>query len=118
MEIKFPMTWPYMVSRASMSNRSKNLLKALAGIVFGTLIVTSHLGCKNPETRPAPQLLQWERLPSIPAAEGFAGSFAGVSGGALVVAGGANITGDKWGTNYQKVWYDSVFVLEQPKGAW
>src|ERR1043166_8747887 len=40
--------------------------------------------------------LQWQKLPPIPDAEGFAGAFAGVSGGALIVAGGANIAGDKW----------------------
>ncbi|MDB6125229.1 MAG: Kelch repeat-containing protein [Pedosphaera sp.] len=112
------------VSKTSMFYRShnviqsNNLLKAIAGILFGTLIVICHSGCKNPEMRSASSSLRWERLPSIPEAEGFAGSFAGVSGGALVVAGGANIAGDKWGTNYQKVWYDSVFVLEQPEGAW
>lgn len=50
----------------------------------------------------------------IPDAEGFAGTFAGVSGGALIVAGGANIAGDKWAEPLGKKWYDSVFVLEEP----
>jgi N-acetylneuraminic acid mutarotase len=60
----------------------------------------------------------WSRLPSLPDGEGFAGGFAGVSGGALIVAGGANITGDKWAEPLTKKWYDSVFVLERPEGAW
>jgi N-acetylneuraminic acid mutarotase len=57
-------------------------------------------------------------LPRIPDAEGFAGTFAGVSNGALIVAGGANITGDKWAEPLAKKWYDSAFVLEEPNGQW
>ena len=34
--------------------------------------------------------LKWERLPDLPDAEGFAGSYAGVHGEMLLVAGGAN----------------------------
>jgi N-acetylneuraminic acid mutarotase len=60
----------------------------------------------------------WSRLPPIPDAQGFAGSFAGISAGALIVVGGANIVGDKWGTNFHKQWYDSVFVLESPRSQW
>ena len=62
--------------------------------------------------------MDWSQLPSILDSEGFAGAFAGVSGGALIVAGGANISGDKWTEHFVKKWYDSVFVLEQPDGAW
>ena len=60
----------------------------------------------------------WEKLPAIPDAEGFAGTFAGVSNGALIVAGGANIAGEKWGETFHKQWHDSVFVLEKPDGTW
>ncbi|MBI5397368.1 MAG: galactose oxidase [Verrucomicrobia bacterium] len=62
--------------------------------------------------------LRWQQLSSIPDREGFAAPFAGVSGGALIVAGGANITGDKWQDPFTKKWYDTAFVLEQPDGAW
>lgn len=62
--------------------------------------------------------LRWESLPAIPDPEGFAGAFAGVSGGALIVAGGANLTGDRWKDPIAKKWYDSAFVLERPDGAW
>lgn len=61
---------------------------------------------------------QWEQLPPIPDREGFAAPFAGVSGGALIVAGGANIPGDKWADSFVKKWYDSVFLLEKPDGTW
>jgi N-acetylneuraminic acid mutarotase len=65
-----------------------------------------------------PQPHHWEKLPPIPDAEGFAGAFAGVSNGALIVAGGANIAGEKWGETFRKQWHDSVFVLEKPDGEW
>src|SRR5438093_9143223 len=64
------------------------------------------------------QVFRWEKLPPIPDPEGFAAPFAGVSGGALIVAGGANIVGDKWQEPFVKKWYDSVFVLEKPDGQW
>ncbi len=66
----------------------------------------------------AEENLAWEKLPPIPDAEGFAGTFAGVSNGALIVAGGANIAGDKWADPLRKQWHDAVFVLEKPDGEW
>lgn len=64
------------------------------------------------------QEMAWDQLPSIPDREGFAAPFAGVSGGALIVAGGANIPGDKWAEPFVKKWYDSVFILDDPHGKW
>jgi N-acetylneuraminic acid mutarotase len=62
--------------------------------------------------------LKWKQLPSIPDQIGFAGCFAGVSGGALLVAGGANYpTAMPWDGG-KKVWYDSVYVLPEPEGHW
>jgi N-acetylneuraminate epimerase len=61
---------------------------------------------------------EWERLPPLPDKEGFAGPFAGVSGGALVVAGGANFPDRKPWEGGKKVWTDAVFVLEKPDGKW
>lgn len=67
-------------------------------------------------------VLKWEELTSLPDKEGFAGAFAGVSGDALIVAGGANFPfGRPWDedqTKSTKVWYDHVFVLTDPKGEW
>jgi N-acetylneuraminate epimerase len=60
----------------------------------------------------------WKRLPSLPNKEGFAGPFAGVSNGTLLVAGGANFPGKKPWDGGKKVWYDSVFVLEESNGEW
>ncbi len=60
----------------------------------------------------------WSKLPSLPNDEGFAGMFAGTSNGALIVAGGANIPKDKWSDVFQKVWHDTIFVLDTPNGKW
>jgi len=61
---------------------------------------------------------EWKRLPSLPDNEGFAGPLAGVSNGALIVAGGANFPDKKPWDGGKKVWYDTVFVLEKPNGEW
>lgn len=62
--------------------------------------------------------LVWKQLPSVPDAEGFASSFAGVSHDALLLAGGANFPGKRPWEGGTKVWYDEVFVLPEPQGAW
>ena len=62
--------------------------------------------------------LAWKQLPSLPDKEGFAGSFAGVSGGALVVAGGTNFPDKKPWDGGTKAWYDTIYSLESPKGEW
>src|SRR5687768_5363753 len=63
--------------------------------------------------------LLWGKLPPVPDHIGFAGSFAGVANGALLVAGGANFPdgGAPW-TGSAKAWYDHIFVLESPAGKW
>jgi N-acetylneuraminate epimerase len=61
---------------------------------------------------------EWTRLASLPDNEGFAGSFAGESNGALLVAGGANFPGKKPWDGGKKVWHDHVFVLESPGKEW
>lgn len=60
----------------------------------------------------------WSPLPAIPDAEGFAGSFAGTSGGALIVAGGANFPVLRPWDGGTKKWYDTAFILESPGGTW
>lgn len=62
--------------------------------------------------------LRWEKLAPIPNPIGVAGSFAGVSGDSLLVAGGANFPGKKPWEGGAKVWHDEVFVLEKPGGNW
>src|SRR5215211_7728693 len=60
----------------------------------------------------------WTQLPPLPEPLGVAGAFAGVSGGALLVAGGANFPGRMPWEGGQKVWHDRVWVLESPEGLW
>jgi N-acetylneuraminic acid mutarotase len=84
----------------------------------GALGLLIALGIAAPAQTPKDAAMRWSQLPPIPDAEGFAAAFAGVSGGALLVAGGANIPADKWADAFVKKWYDSVFVLERPDGAW
>jgi N-acetylneuraminate epimerase len=62
--------------------------------------------------------LKWQQLPPLPNTNGVAAPFAGVSGGALIVAGGANFPGAKPWEGGKKVWHDDVFVLTQPDGEW
>jgi N-acetylneuraminic acid mutarotase len=61
---------------------------------------------------------EWQQLPAIPDREGFAGSFAGEVGGALVVAGGTNFPERRPWEGGTKRWYDRVFVLEAGAKAW
>src|SRR5580765_2448874 len=63
-------------------------------------------------------ILTWHKLPSIPDRVGFAGSFAGVSDGALLVGGGANFPNKMPWDGGEKVWHDSLFVLPEPTGEW
>lgn len=81
---------------------------------MSTLIVPA--ACTEAERPPA---LQWGQAPPIPDSTGFAGSFAGTSGGALLVAGGAHFPGGgaPW-TGATKKWTDKIFVLERPEGPW
>lgn len=60
----------------------------------------------------------WRELAPLPDAHGFAGSFAGVSKGSLIVAGGANFPDAPPWEGGLKVWHESVSVLEQPDGIW
>ncbi len=67
----------------------------------------------------ADNLLHWQQLPSLPDQYGFAGAYAGVSNGTLLVAGGANFADKRpWDEGSQKIWYDDVYVLTDPKGQW
>ena len=85
------------------------------------LIVISFLqtiSTSNADTEAEACHLKWSALPPLPDREGFAATFAGESGGSLIVAGGTNFPkGFPWegGT---KVWYDTIFILDQPEGKW
>ncbi len=84
------------------------------------VIITSLLAMNtNAQQSSVKHLITWSQTRPIPDADGFAGSYAGVSNDALIVAGGSNFPDNKrpW-SNGIKVWYDKVFVLESSGGAW
>ena len=62
--------------------------------------------------------LVWDELTPLPDKQGFAGPFAGVAGGKLLVAGGANFPAAPPWEGGRKHWYDRVFALSEPKGEW
>ncbi len=61
---------------------------------------------------------RWGRLASLPDWLGVAGPFAGVSGGVLLVGGGANFPNRPPWEGGSKVWQDRVWALEQAEGVW
>lgn len=62
--------------------------------------------------------LRWSSLPALPDERGFAGSFAGVVDGTLMVAGGTHFIDKMPWEGGTKVWYDTLFALARPDGAW
>lgn len=62
--------------------------------------------------------LEWKQLPPLPDPVGVAGAFAGISGNALIVAGGANFPDKMPWEGGTKAWHDEVFVLEKIEGPW
>ena len=72
----------------------------------------------GPDAQPAVAALSWKSLPALPDPFGFAGAYAGVSNGALLVAGGANFPdGPPW-EGHGKRWHGRIFVLERPDREW
>jgi N-acetylneuraminate epimerase len=61
---------------------------------------------------------EWKQLPPLPDPLGVAAPFAGVSGDALIVAGGANFPDKMPWEGGKKVWHDRVWVLDAPDGRW
>lgn len=59
--------------------------------------------------------MSWTRLPDIPDTRGFAGAFAGVKDGKLIVAGGTHFTDKMPWEGGTKVWYDTLFAFD---GEW
>ena len=77
------------------------------------VVLTALIGgaASSEEVSQGPVLLEWEELPELPDPIGFAAPFSGVSGNALIVAGGANFPdGPPW-KGGRKVWHDRIFFL-------
>jgi N-acetylneuraminate epimerase len=66
----------------------------------------------------SPVRLDWGTIPPLPDPLGVAAPFAGVSDGALLVAGGANFpAGYPW-QGGKKAWHDAVYVLTGTNASW
>ena len=61
---------------------------------------------------------KWHEIPTIPDQEGFAGMYAGVSHGVLIVAGGANFPDKKPWEGGVKKWYDHIYMLKDNNSTW
>jgi cyclically-permuted mutarotase family protein len=83
------------------------------------LLLLSMIHPSMSQTKPS---LVYGQLPELPALDGkpnpgVAGAFAGMSQGALLLAGGANFPkGYPW-QNGKKVWQDAIYVLDRPDSA-
>lgn len=84
---------------------------ATALLTFALVLIAGYGAPANAQTQTA-----WEALPPVPDDVGLAGGFAGVSGDALVFAGGANFAPPVFDNDKQ--WHDRVFVLPSPDGDW
>jgi N-acetylneuraminic acid mutarotase len=62
--------------------------------------------------------LRWQPLADLPDPEGFAGSFVGVAGGSLILAGGTHFPDKMPWVGGIKVWYDDVYELKSLKSSW
>lgn len=106
-----------------MRSRRSSAVGAVTDVLLGLFVISAMSACTariapEPDSAPAGTPLQWSELPSLPDPKGFAGAYVGVSGDALIVAGGANFPkGSPWDGD-PKVWYDRIYVLAQPDGAW
>ncbi|MFC3196854.1 galactose oxidase [Parapedobacter deserti] len=63
--------------------------------------------------------LTWRQLPQVPDAVGFAGVFAGVSNGHLLVAGGSHFSeGTRPWSGGTKIWSDKIYALKGGAEKW
>ena len=93
--------------------------EVIPGILAGIIICTM-TNCNQGSSGSAKNIdFEWSELAPIPDSVGFAGSFTGVSEGALLVAGGANFPngGTPWNGGRKK-WYDHIYVLESDAAEW
>src|SRR5688500_832497 len=97
---------------SSITVRTYDIVRLTLIIFFLTTILNFAMGQQQ-------DFFSWSQFTPIPDSVGCAGSYAGVSHDALIVAGGANFPDGigPWG-NTKKTWYDHVFVLENPTGQW
>jgi len=87
--------------------------------ISALLLGLAHL-CMNAGNAPSPSPLvpSTDTVPSLPDRHGFAGMFAGVAGGHLLCAGGANFPDKPLQEGGKKVWHNQVFALAAHGETW
>ena len=90
-------------------NVSKNIRFSGMILVFILLLITTI--ASNAQSQK--EIIDWSEFPPVPDSIGFNGSFVGVDGEVLIVAGGANFPGKPVWEGGEKYWYDKIFILEQ-----
>jgi len=79
------------------------------------MALSTYQGCQPAGTTH----LSWEQTTQVPDSVGFAGAYAGVSNGYLLVAGGANFPeGTRPWSGGKKQWNDIVYALSEKDGVW
>ncbi len=68
------------------------------------------VGCSVSST-PQQEVIHWENLTEIPAPAGLSGTYAGVSSGALIVAGGVRFSENSLSEEGEQTWHDAIYVL-------
>ncbi|MBP7276367.1 MAG: galactose oxidase, partial [Kiritimatiellae bacterium] len=98
----------------------RTLVLGLAGwwVLGMTVIHAAPAETATPPPASATVELKWSELPPIPDSRGLAGMYAGLSGDALLAAGGANFPDALPWEGGTKTWTDRVWVLEAPDGSW
>jgi MFS family permease/N-acetylneuraminic acid mutarotase len=86
-----------------------------ASLVLACLLLTP---APAGRAQPAANILHWHPLPPLPELVGLSGPFAGVSGDALIVAGGASFPQGPLLRGSASKWHDAIHVLDDPFGAW
>ena len=87
-------------------------------VLFSTQSPAAENTVVAPEAREGRPVFNWKQLAPIPDKAGLAGPFAGASGDALIVAGGANFPQGRPWDGHPKVWHDRIFLLDDPDGQW
>ncbi len=82
------------------------------------MLLSACAGALAAECPSGPKVLEWEPLPSLPDSRGLAGAFVGVSGDALIVAGGVRSPDEYAARGRRKVWQDNIHVLAKPDREW
>lgn len=90
------------------------MMKWLTQLIILVIIILYFTGCNENEPSGA-EAISWDNLPELPITEGLSGAFAGISNGALIIAGGVNYESE----NNSKVWHDTIYILaDENKTSW